>query len=68
MAMTIRFDDDQAEALRTYAVRHHTSMQNVVLEAVDRYINDDTRRELVDETTARLTQRYAELLERLADA
>lgn len=66
--MTIRFDDEQAEALRVYAATHGISMQTTVITAVERFIHDDTRRELVHRTASQLAQQYAEALQRLADS
>jgi hypothetical protein len=42
MAMTLRLDDAQAEALRRKAEAEHRSMQQVALAAIDAYVRQPT--------------------------
>jgi hypothetical protein len=60
MAMTLRLDDAQTEALRRKAAAEHRSMQQVALAAIDAYVHQPTpqRRRAVP---------VAELLEMFAD-
>jgi predicted transcriptional regulator len=60
MAMTLRLDDAQTEALRRKAAAEHRSMQQVALAAIDAYVHEPTpqRRRAVP---------VAELVEMLAD-
>jgi hypothetical protein len=57
MAMTLRLDRDQNEALRRRAQAEGTSMQDVVRRAVAAYLRahepDDALRRLVDEELTR---------------
>lgn len=60
MAMTLRLDDAQTEALRRKAAAEHRSMQQVALAAIDAYVHQPTlqRRRAVP---------VGELLEMFAD-
>jgi hypothetical protein len=42
MAMTLRLNDEQAEALRRKADAEHRSMQQVALAAIDAYVHQAT--------------------------
>jgi hypothetical protein len=42
MAMTLRLNDDQTEALRRKAEAEHRSMQQVALAAIDAYVRQPT--------------------------
>ena len=42
MAMTLRLDDAQTEALRRKAAAEHRSMQQVALAAIDAYVHQPT--------------------------
>jgi hypothetical protein len=42
MAMTLRLDDAQTEALRRKAAAEHRSMQQVALAAIDAYVHEPT--------------------------
>ena len=48
MAMTLRLDDAEAEALRRRADLEGRSMQEVAREAVQLYIENKSKRELLD--------------------
>lgn len=65
MAMTLRLTDDEARALRQRAEREGRSMQEVAREAVRVYVEDTSRRELLDKVLDEELPRYAEALERL---
>jgi predicted transcriptional regulator len=67
MAMTLRLDEAETEALRRRAAREGRSMQEVAREAVRDYIERTSRRELLDEVLDEELPRYAEALERLGE-
>lgn len=66
MAMTLRLSDEQTARLREAAEREGTSMQAVVLRAVDEYINRRVERR--NALLAQIVTEDAEVLSRLADA
>jgi predicted transcriptional regulator len=65
MAMTLRLTDDETEALRETARREGRSMQEVARGAVRAYIDETSRRQLLDRVLDEELPRYAEALERL---
>ena len=65
MAMTLRLDDQETEALRKRAEHEGRSMQEVARQAVRDYIERTSKRELLDAVLDRELPRYAEVLERL---
>lgn len=65
MAMTLRLDEQETEALRKRAEHEGRSMQEVAREAVREYIERTSKRELLDVVLDRELPRYAEALERL---
>lgn len=67
MAMTLRLTDDEAEALRRRARREGRSMQEIAREAVRVYIEQTSRRELLDQVLDEDLPRYAEALKRLGE-
>lgn len=67
MAMTLRLTDDETEALRQRARREGRSMQEVAREAVRVYIEQTSRRELLDRILDEDLAGYAEALERLGE-
>jgi predicted transcriptional regulator len=67
MAMTLRLNDDQAEALRRRAEREGRSMQQVALSAVDDYLARAEDDELTDRLAERGAERFADLLRRLGE-
>lgn len=67
MAMTLRLTDDEIEALRQRARREGRSMQEVAREAVRVYVEQTSRRELLDEVLDEDLPRYAEALKRLGE-
>jgi predicted transcriptional regulator len=67
MAMTLRLNDEQAEALRRRAEREGRSTQQVALSAVDEYLERAEDDELTDRLAERGAERFAELLRRLGE-
>jgi predicted transcriptional regulator len=65
MAMTLRLDEQETEALRRRAQLEGRSMQDVARQAVRDYIERNSKRELLDRVLDRELPRYAEALERL---
>jgi predicted transcriptional regulator len=65
MAMTLRLDEAEAEALRRRAERERRSMQDVARQAIREYIEEHSRAELLDRVLDEELPRYAEALERL---
>jgi Ribbon-helix-helix protein, copG family len=65
MAMTLRLDERETEALRRRAEREGRSMQEVARQAVRDYIERTSRRELLDQVLDEELPRYAEALHRL---
>ncbi len=67
MAMTLRLDDTQTEALRRRAEAEQRSMQQVALDAVDEYIARHGRAERIKAASAHYADRYSDLLRRLGE-
>ncbi len=67
MAMTLRLTEDETKALREQARREGRSMQEVAREAVRHYIEQTSRRELLDRVLDEDLPRYAEALKRLGE-
>ena len=65
MAMTLRLDEAETEALRKRAEREGRSMQDIARQAVRDYIERTSKRELLDSVLDSELPRYAEALERL---
>lgn len=65
MAMTLRLDDREAEALRRRAELEGRSMQEVARAAVREYVEQHSRADLLDRVLDEELPRYAEALERL---
>ena len=65
MAMTLRLDEQETEALRRMAELEGRSMQDVARQAVRDYIERTSKRELLDRVLDAELPRYAEALERL---
>jgi len=63
--MTLRLTDDETQALRKRAELEHRSMQDVAREAIREYVENHSRRELLDQVLDDELPRYAEALERL---
>jgi hypothetical protein len=67
MAMTLRLDEQETEALRLRAQREGRSMQEVARQAVRDYIERTSRRDLLDGVLDEEIPRYAEALRRLGE-
>jgi predicted transcriptional regulator len=67
MAMTLRLNDEQTEALRRRAEKEGRSMQQVALAALDDYLLRVEDDELTDRLAERGAERFAELLRRLGE-
>lgn len=67
MAMTLRLDDDETEALRARAEHEGRSMQEVARQAVREYVERTSRRELLDRVLDEELPHYAEALRRLGE-
>jgi len=65
MAMTLRLNDEEADALRRRAERESRSMQEVARQAVREYVDGYSRAELLDEVLEEELPRYTEALDRL---
>ena len=65
MAMTLRLDEKETEALRRCAELEGGSMEDVARQAVRDYIERNSKREFLDRVLDRELPRYAEALERL---
>ncbi|TDN46487.1 ribbon-helix-helix CopG family protein [Curtobacterium flaccumfaciens] len=65
MAMTLRLDDDETNALRKRAEHEERSMQEIARTAIREYIEHHSRADLIDGILDRELPRYAEALERL---
>jgi predicted transcriptional regulator len=67
MAMNLRLRDDQQEALRELAEREGRSMHAIVLQAIDRYLEETGDQEVIHRIGATYAARHAELLRRLGE-
>jgi uncharacterized protein (DUF1778 family) len=65
MAMTLRLTAEETEALRRRAALEGRSMQEVAREAVRGYVEQTSRRELLDRVLDEELPRFTEALERL---
>lgn len=61
MAMTLRLDDVQTEALRRKAAAEHRSMQQVALAAIDAYVHQPTLQRRRAVPVAELLGMFADL-------
>ena len=67
MAMTLRLDEHETDALRQRAAREGRSMQDVARQAVRDYIDRTSKRELLDDVLEEEIPRYAQALRRLGE-
>ncbi|MBA3748835.1 MAG: ribbon-helix-helix protein, CopG family [Solirubrobacterales bacterium] len=67
MAMTLRLNDDETEALRARARLEGRSMQEIARGAVREYIDRTSRHELLERVLDEELPRYAEALKRLGE-
>lgn len=65
VAMTLRLDADETEALRRRAELESRSMQDLARQAVREYVERTSTRDLLDAVLDRELPRYAEALDRL---
>lgn len=63
--MTLPLSDDETAALRARAEHESRSMQDVAREAIREYVENHSRRELLDRVLDSELPRYAEALDRL---
>lgn len=63
--MTLRFTDEETEALREQAKAEGRSMQEVARTAIREYLHLDTHRSRVVASAAAGAERYADALRRL---
>ena len=61
MAMTLRLDDAQTEALRRKAEAEHRSMQQVALAAIDAYVHRPTPQRRTAVPVSELMEMFADL-------
>src|SRR4051812_6174676 len=67
MAMTLRLDEQETEALRQRAQLEGRSMQDIARQVVRDYIERNSKRELLDRILDEEIPRYAEALRRLGE-
>jgi hypothetical protein len=67
VAMTLRLNEEQTEALRRRAEKEGRSMQQVALAALDDYLLRVEDDELTDRLAERGAERFADLLRRLGE-
>ena len=67
MAMTLRLDEQETDALRQRAELEGRSMQDVARQAVRDYVERTSRRDLLDSVLDEELPRYAEALRRLGE-
>jgi len=65
MPMTLRLSDGEADALRRRAEFESRSMQDIAKQAVREYVENHSRRDLLESVLDAELPRYAEALERL---
>lgn len=68
MAMTLRLDEKDTDALRAQAEKEGRSMQHIAQIAIREYLDRHTAHERVDEALRVLGPRFTGLLKRLSDA
>jgi hypothetical protein len=61
VAMTLRLDDAQTEALRRKAKAEHRSMQQVAIAAIDAYVNQPTPQRRMAVPVSELMDIFADL-------
>lgn len=67
MAMTLRLDEQETEALRERARLEGRSMQDVAREAIREYVERTSLRDLLERVLDEDLPRYAEALRRLGE-
>lgn len=66
MAMTLRLNEAQSEALRARAEFEGRSMQEVAKSAIEEYLELHSKADLIDRILDEELPRYAEAMQRLA--
>jgi hypothetical protein len=67
MAMNLRLRDDQQEALKLRAEQEGRSMHAIVIQAIDRYLEQEADRATVRRLGAKYAAAHADLLRRLGE-
>lgn len=67
MAMTLRLDEQETDALRARAALEGRSMQEVARQAIREYVDRTSRRELLSQVLDEELPRYSEALRRLGE-
>lgn len=67
MAMTLRLPDAEAEALRAQAEIEGRSMQEIIRDALRRYLDREQRRAQIKQVLDEEIPRYSEALRRLGE-
>ncbi|MEN8650133.1 CopG family transcriptional regulator [Streptomyces sp. 21So2-11] len=65
--MNLRLRDDQQEALKLRAEAEGRSMHAIALQAIDRYLEQESDRQEVRRLGAKYAVRHADLLRRLGE-
>ncbi|TDB99850.1 ribbon-helix-helix protein, CopG family [Nonomuraea longispora] len=65
--MTLRLSDQQTEALRKRADAEGRSMQQVVLRAIDDYLERASEDEITEDLARKGAERFSDLLRRLGE-
>ena len=65
--MTLRLDENEAEALRLRAAHEGRSMQEVARQAIRDYVDRTSKRDLLDRVLDEELPRYSEALKRLGE-
>jgi plasmid stability protein len=67
MAMTLRLDEQETDALRARAALEGRSMQEVARQAIREYVERTSRRQLLSQVMDEELPRYSEALRRLGE-
>jgi predicted transcriptional regulator len=68
MAMTVRLPAELDAKLEQIAAARHTSKHAVLIEAVDRFATEEFKTAMVLSAVDRITEQYADTIQRLEDA
>ncbi|MGD9606261.1 MAG: ribbon-helix-helix protein, CopG family [Leucobacter sp.] len=68
MAMTVRLPAELDEKLEQIAAARHTSKHAVLIEAANRFVTDEFKTAMVLAAVDRVTDQYADAIQRLEDA
>ena len=67
MAMNFRPTDELAERLREQALAEHTSVQTLLVKAVEEYLQRHTKKALIQREVTLVKENFAEALKRLGE-